>query len=158
MIKIHYLLRKNEKLIIWPELLKNLILEHGFNYHNLEEALEQFQEFEDEQVQELLIKTKNWNFSEIICSIMAVSFKNRELTIRHLDCIFHFLFFSEDLEISNTVLSFLQINNFFNQINKEILFTGAIQALCARTIFELSEKRLSNGLSFLKIEDLEKTN
>lgn len=46
---------------------------------------------------------------------------------------------------------FLQKNKIFEQINKEILFSGAIQSLFWSSFFEVNEKKLSNGLNFLKI-------
>ncbi len=68
------------------------------------------------------------------------------------------MLFSEDQMVSQIVLLFLKNNRFFSESSKESIYAGGVFCLMGRggTPFEI--KRLSNFLSFLKIDENTKKN
>ncbi len=63
------------------------------------------------------------------------------------------MLFSENLKVSQTVLLFLENNRFFSESSKKTIYTGGEFCLMGKNGTPFEIKRLSNFLSFLKIEE-----
>lgn len=140
----------------WSPDIHDLILEHGYNYSNLSELFESLAEFgEREQILGEKVSSDlddleifNCPFDEFICFVMGLFYEKHSFESR---LITNYLLCSESLTVSNSVLIFLQKNQFLAQLNKIELYYGLARSLIITSSSKVNPKKLLNFLTFLKI-------
>lgn len=87
---------------------------------------------------------------------MSCVYANKVLTEKEWSLILNFLIYPQQLEISFSILFFLEKNNFFYQADIKDIYSGALESLTGGDLLAVEEKILWNFMTFLKLPEITK--
>lgn len=154
-------LKNGKKFIEWEYHLALFVFYDGYMYQDLAQL---FDAFEDEtkslskEKRYIIKKVEGWNYGEIICSVLTTLLNERTFTISNWVTLYSYLLFSDSLETSQIVFSFLQKNYFFVFCKNEkfTLYSAGLESLIGCSMFNVDEIKLTNFLTLLRVSHHEK--